>query len=417
MRGLAIPGWEPSALLDIAQALGTHVRANHNPLSLRRLDLASGVAGVALFFAHLSRFRDPGGEFSTLSLQCLDKIARDLPDAKVIAPGMFDGVAGIAWATEHISRVLAVEDHPSADSYDDVYDFIFEYLLSRGEFEYDLISGLVGIGMWGLTLSDEPWREKITRRVLELLQSAAVHVDTGITWGTPPSRFRRHGTVNASGLPEFNLGLAHGVPGVIGFLSSCVDQDLYPAVSGELLSGALSWLSCQTLTTQSDPTFPFVAGAARPARLAWCYGDAGIALILHQAAGVIRTENIEELAARVCRRVAERRMPEAHVIDASVCHGSAGLAHICGLLASTSTQMARARDYWIETLLNSAQSHGGEIGFPYWNAFARRYEKNIGLLMGLSGVGLTLLSLTKTDLGWDYPFLLQWGGRGRGGHV
>ncbi|MDB6083139.1 MAG: Lanthionine biosynthesis cyclase LanC [Gammaproteobacteria bacterium] len=396
-------------LLELAVQIADGIRTSTDPLALRKLDLANGVAGVALFFAHLSRFTDPHGQYSGLARDCMKKIESELPDAESVIPGLFEGVTGIAWAAHHLSLVLGLDESGEVDAYRDVCEFIDAYLSRDVEYEYDLISGLAGIGQWALTIPDAEWRERLTARAVHLLSRSALPREGGLTWQTPASRVRRQGSFKPLGEPEFNLGVAHGIPGIIGFLAGCIAQNLSAASSRELLDGTVSWFAKQVLPEGSASQFSFTAHSDRPARLAWCYGDAGIALVLTQSARLAPSKEIAELAATVTQRVAVRQSQDAGVVDAGICHGAAGLAHLCRILAleTGSLAMTSARDYWLEELLSHREPDTNICGFPYWNVFNARYEENIGLLVGVSGVGLTLLSMAGGDLGWDRPLLVH----------
>ncbi len=64
------------------------------------------------------------------------------------------------------------------------------------------------------------------------------------------------------------------------------------------------------------------------ARLAWCYGDPGIAASLMAAAGAAGRPDWYRVAVDVACRAAARDLALAGVKDSGICHGAAGLAHI-----------------------------------------------------------------------------------------
>ena len=85
----------------------------------------------------------------------------------------------------------------------------------------------------------------------------------------------------------YNLGLAHGVPGVIALLGAACATGVAAGTARPLLDGAVAWLLAQRLPDGFVSQFSYWAGPgikAEPSRLAWCYGDLGLAAALLYAA-------------------------------------------------------------------------------------------------------------------------------------
>ena len=395
---------ESSALLAFAERIGCELIEQRLDESTAGLALAGGVAGYALFSACLAHARDPGHQFSDFAHRCLQRIATDLPQTDFVPPGLFTGLSGIAWATQYVSDLLGLDDRQRLQTDDAVCDFIEAYLDRDEEYEYDLINGLAGIGLWALTLPDESRRARIVARILHLLQRSSESSNGGITWRTPAVRWRR--LRKADPHPEYNLGLAHGVPGVIGLLAVCIEQRIQHDQAESLLRKTLAWMASQLREGLS--AFPNAAHMTIPSRAAWCYGDPGIAVVLHRAARVLDSKDVSALARAVTARFCARKLDDALVVDASFCHGSAGLIHICRRLEAydASTEIGEARRYWLRLLLDQRRPDRGVCGFPYWDGQSRRYARCFGFLNGACGVGLTLLRESGYDLPWSAPALL-----------
>jgi hypothetical protein len=121
-----------------------------------------------------------------------------------------------------------------------------------------------------------------------------------------------------------------------------------------------------------------------PARTAWCYGDPGVALGLwaaRQAFGRGITDPVE-LALGSMRRDVDT----ARVVDATVCHGAAGLGHLCNRFfhATGNAAFADEARTWFARAL--------DMVIPEDPAF----------LDGSAGVGLALLAAaTPSEPAWD----------------
>jgi lantibiotic biosynthesis protein len=145
-----------------------------------------------------------------------------------------------------------------------------------------------------------------------------------------------------------------------------------PPAAAELRDGAIRWLAAHRL---GDRGYPATAEAAKPTRLAWCYGDAGVTIALHSAGALDLAPAIRCWMSR----------EDTGVEDAGLCHGAIGLAHIANRLYQA-TGEAAYRDYartWIERAL----------------ALHRAGDPDV--LTGSAGVGLGLLAALGVEPGWD----------------
>jgi hypothetical protein len=141
---------------------------------------------------------------------------------------LFGGFTGVAWATQHARVVL----NPDAPDQNAKIDAALAGYVSKAPWDddYDLISGLVGFG-------------SLHEQYPETLH---------------------------------NLGVAHGVPGVIAFLGGAVAQGVDV---GALLDRSVRWLLAQRLVGESARFAHWLEAdvVPEPARSAWCYGDPGVA--------------------------------------------------------------------------------------------------------------------------------------------
>src|SRR5205823_3263538 len=87
-------------------------------------------------------------------------------------------------------------------------------------------------------------------------------------------------------------------------------------------------LLAHRLPAGSETCFPSFAGQTEVSRSAWCYGDPGIASSLLAAGRATARTDWEDIAMEVALAAADRPVDRAGVVDASLCHGSVGLAHL-----------------------------------------------------------------------------------------
>lgn len=366
--------------------------------------LATGEAGVALFFAYLDRAR-PGAGWGDLAGERLERAIDRLADA-FHKSGLYQGFVGIAWTVEHL-RDVSDPDDPD-DPNGDVDTALLKLLASPSWSEpYDLTSGLAGFGIYALERRLHgriDFSEICLDRICAHLEALSEPRDEGRGWPTAAHLLFPHEIEKYPG-GMWNLGVAHGLPGVLPVLA----QTAYEPAR-DLLRGAVSWLLSRKLPAESDSVFPPAWGPGTepfPARAAWCYGDPGIAaslLVTARAAG----EPAWEAEALALAHRAARRSPEVSGIrDAGLCHGAAGLGHIFNRIyqATGDPELRAAAEAWICRSLDFREPGRGVGGFRSWGPGAdgeMGWCDDLTLLTGAAGVGLALLAATAPiEPAWD----------------
>jgi class I lanthipeptide synthase len=386
-RGAGDPGLDPS------------------PLRRSQVSVSGGNGSLALFFAYLDQ-AFPGRGHDDRALDLLDGVIADMGELHV-AVGLYSGFPGVAWLVEHLEgKLIGTEGvDPGVEVAEALHDHLGQSPWRR---DYDLISGLAGLGVYALERRANRRPEECLERVLARLAETAERRPDGITWLTPPELLTEQvRAVHPAG--NYNLGVAHGVPGVIAMLGEACAAGL----EGEalpLLEGAVAWLLAQKLPPQAGSIFPYsVAPGAEPVhtRLAWCYGDLGIAVALLGAARAVGEPAWEREALAVARAAAARPMEESGVVDAGLCHGAAGNAHLFNRLfqASGDPVLEQAARAWLARALDMRQPGQGVGGFLSWipnEKLALGWRPDPGFLTGSAGIALALLAAaTPVEPLWD----------------
>lgn len=324
-------------------------------------------------------------------------------------PGLFGGLSGAAWTLAHIS------DEGAADEINEAVDAAMVRALDveRWTADYDLIAGLVGFGVYfleRLAAGPAPDAQRGLERVVDHLIATGERTPDGLAWFTPPELLPAHQREQAPG-GWFNCGLAHGVPGVIALLGRIAEAGADPRAR-PACEDALRWLLAQRLPPGPRGRYPtaFERGASGgPARAAWCYGDPGVAIAALGAASRIGAprEPWLELALGAAARPAEL----CGVIDAGLCHGAAGLAHLFNRFyqATGDDRFRDAARGWFERTLAMRGSEGVG-GYLAWKAVdgsgALAWRPDGSLLEGAAGVALALLAAVEpVEPAWDRMLL------------
>lgn len=371
--------------------------------------LASGTAGMALLCGYLARAGYDDGENAAQFLeQSIEAVSTEQ-----IGPSFYGGFAGIAWVTEHLQTQLLDSDDEDAN---EEIDEVLKGFLCRSEWldDYDLISGLVGYGVYAIERLPRPAAVKCLERVIDHLDQTAEHNSEGITWLTSPGLLP---PLQRAEYPEghYNLGLAHGVAGVIALLGQACAAGVAYTKARPLLDGAVAWLLRQKLT-EGESTFSswVVPGAkSNSCRVAWCYGDAGISAALLLASRAVANSAWEDEAINIARRAALRPTETAGVTDAGICHGAAGLGHIYNRMfqATGDRVFEKAARFWFKRTLELRRLGQGIAGFYAFKPDEEgneRWADDPGILTGAAGIALALLAaITDISPAWDRMLMIS----------
>ncbi|HSF44246.1 MAG TPA: lanthionine synthetase C family protein [Thermoanaerobaculia bacterium] len=369
--------------------------------------LATGEAGLGLFFSYLERARPEAGH-SGLADERLER-AIDRLASSFHRPGLYQGYLSIAWTVEHL-RDREDEDDPN----EEIDQALFEKLATTPWIEgYDLTSGLVGLGAYALERWPGSRVVACLDRICQRLEELAVPQEVGLAWPTAPWLMRpdqREAFPNGM----FNLGVAHGMPGLLPVLAQA--EAVGAESAGRLLSGSLEWIFSQKLPDGGEVVFPYAWGPGvdpQPARAGWCYGDPGIAAALWVAARATGDAGLEAEALRIARTAARRPAENGGVLDAGLCHGAAGLGHIFNRLyqATGDPELLAAARAWMERTLRFWKPGRGVGGFVAWgpdSTGALDWRDDPTLLTGAAGVALALLAATTSiEPAWDRFLLIS----------
>ncbi|HEU4887208.1 MAG TPA: lanthionine synthetase C family protein, partial [Thermoanaerobaculia bacterium] len=387
---------------DIAQALrpaAENIDPTDDP------GVAVGTAGVALFYAYMGA--ETGSEEWTGLADRLMEHSIDALSDRPLLPDFYEGFTGIGWALGQLQGMLFEEPDDDEDpDADPIGESLVEVLrgrtFARGDF--DLIGGLAGYGIYAFHALPRP----AARRALELLVQRLVEigepVDGGFSWFTPPE-------VLPDWLREkepdgrYNLGVSHGVAAVISVLSMCAAAGVMSGEQRATLDRAVDWLLAQK---QNGKQWCFANSVVkgRPAgrdRLAWCYGDPGIAAALFTAARHCGHAGWEAVALEIAQSAARRPLDDSsEIVDAALCHGSAGLAHLFNRMhqASGDPLLAEAARAWYRYTVDMQRPGVGIAGYEFFAAPG--WLPLTGYLPGLAGVGLGLLAgVSSREPAWD----------------
>jgi hypothetical protein len=329
---------------------------------------------------------------------------------------LFGGLSRVAWVAAHVGRLYnGLEKNDGDDNVTADYDVqLLKYLRSNASLlQFDLISGLVGIGVYCLERLPSPSARASLSLILAELERRADLSWGGAAWLTPAAHTS---TERAERWPSgyFDLGVAHGTPGVLFLLSEICDAGVSSDRAERLLDQGLSWLLARRRPPSCRTRFGnwFIPGdVSRDSRLGWCYGDLGIAAVLIGIASRTGRKKLLLFSRALLERLAAVECNDGHLSDMMLCHGSLGVAHIFARVFNLTRDdsFRFAADRWCVHGLSQRRRGAGVCGFySYIKTATPSTTTDYSMLTGAAGCGLALLSLGgHIPPEWDRVLLLS----------
>lgn len=405
------PGWRPLIVdAERREAIATVIKETVEAIDAWRVDHAdqgddaADYATLRIYVASDDLVPDPDDAAGQALARAITHVAEHHE------PGLYGGAARIAFAVGHLS---AGEDADTACEM--IERSLYKYLSVPNDC-YDLISGHVGIAVPVLQrIADgnpSPTSEPLARLVLDQLERGARPAPGGLAWHTPPNLLPEWQRQLA---PEgyFNLGLAHGMPGVIGVLARYIAAGVEVERARRLLDGVIGYMQAVRSSTFGHRYAAWLTDEAPIAepqcRVAWCYGDLGAAIGLLSAAIVTGRDDWRAEALDLAHGMAARAEGASGVLDAGLCHGAAGIGHLFNRMwqATGDEPLREAADVWFARTIAMRRTDaiagwpravptGGQIG----------WEPAPDLLTGAPGIALALhAAISAIEPAWDQVLL------------
>ena len=366
------------------------------------IGLIGGITGEAVFLFYYAKY--------TQDMKYYDKALELITDVfDTINEGFAyhtfaAGLAGVGWAVEHLVQNDFIEADPD-EILEDIDAYIHKAMIMdiQEKGNYDFLHGATGSAVYFLSrLANENAGKFLAEYVAELEKVSEKEDEGAIKWRS---------VLNIEeGSEGYNLSLSHGLASIIAFLAKTNLHSVHKEKSETLLKGSIKYMLDHSLDIgkfhSNFPSWIQEGEPLTPSRLAWCYGDLGIGISLYQAAVSIKDKELETRAVEIMLHAAKRRdLKENAVVDAGLCHGGAGIAHIFNRMYHY-TGIEEFKDtarYWFNATLGLATHEGGFAGYKAWHT--EKYGGWVsdgGILEGIAGIGMAIMSaISEIEPHWD----------------
>jgi lantibiotic modifying enzyme len=364
----------------------------------------AGVSGKALFMFYYSLYTG-NSKYADIGEQALAQ-ALEIINNNYPYHSYCNGISGFAWACEHLAQHGFIESKDIA-FLNELKPYLFssmEYDFAKGN--YDFLHGGLGVGFYFMARKSNL---KEINRLLECLEQTSEKMPDGCCkWKSIlDSKSQRMG---------YNISLSHGMSSIVACMSKLYRQNPELSKAKEILSGAVKYIIQQQIPQLQISYFPNYSLETEnslmvQSRLAWCYGDLGISQALLQASIALDDTKLQHFATEILHFSCTRKDFNTNfVIDAGLCHGTAGIAQIFQRAYSETNDLIfhDTANYWLEKTLEMAKFDDGLAGFKKWAGIDKQWMTCYSLLEGITGIGLCLLSaLDNKLLSWDECLLLS----------
>jgi lantibiotic biosynthesis protein len=369
--------------------------------------LSLGHAGTALSLGYLS-LADRGQPSHAASARRLIAEAAGILAKEVTKPTLYGGFVGIGWA---LARLRAWNVVQTTEQSFAAVDTALVTELDRDDWAnmVELIYGLAGCLVYALARVPNPDALRAIERGLDALERSAEVTPDGITWFVP-AWFLRSTTLDRAPEGCYNLGIAHGIPGVFSVLSEIHRLGIDPPRTRRLLEESVRWLLAQELPGGGFPSLIGPGVDPKPARVSWCYGSPGIPIALLRAARALGRDDWRDTALRLATVSAQVPFEKSGVIDPPFCHGAAGLMHQFNrLYQETGVPLfADAARAWFNRTLAYRAEGEGVAGFASRSMPGSAKFAEPGMLYGVAGIAAVLgAAVSDVEPSWDAMFALS----------
>lgn len=380
---------------SIADHIKDYVALRISGRATGNLGLFDGDFGLLLFTHYYSRYYS-ADTFKDISDTFLEHCFH-LFGEQIHQHSFASGASGMLFTLAHLNerKFIDVDITEANELYK---DYLINQMLSDATSgHYDFYDGSLGTAKYLLKYGAKD-DQSYVNTLVDLLYDRGIKDRNTIKW------------VYEQGQNKIiQLALAHGIAGVILFLTKVINHGIESEKIWSLLKRSINYL----LSTEIDyktynchfQSFHTLYGKTiRKSSLAWCTGDMSIAFALWEAAKITKDCNLQNKALNIFLDAANRFDQNKEFVEYNgICHGIAGVSHLFRRLyyETAIDRFKSASDVGIERIIEKSNRLEDVTELRYLKG---NLTQAYSFILGVSGVGLSLLSSVSQEresLDWD----------------
>lgn len=389
-----------SKLEEIYNCIKDHTTRQPQSNSEYQIGLLDGNYGVLLFLAYYAKFTGNKAHKDRFD-EYLDYSIDVLTSKDVLSQSYCSGITGILYVLNHlnVNKFTDIDISEAIEMYENYLKN--RMLLDFQQENYDFFYGGLGPAFLFLELN----KTEYLSEAIDILNITAIRDKNTIKWKSMLFEDK-----------TYNICLSHGMSALVIFLSKCLDKGINPNKCKRLLAGVVNYFLSQEIDDKNIiSSFPSISKECEPeksmSRLGWCYGDLGVALALLYAGKTLSNDSLIAKSIEIFKKTTIRsKYKDTRIEDASICHGSAGVAQFYHRLFEITSvpEFKESYEYWIDSTIEMGLNQSQYAGYKQGEKSSS--NDMFALLEGISGVGLTLIAACSADksfMYWDQILLLR----------
>ncbi|UOQ52369.1 lanthionine synthetase LanC family protein [Hymenobacter cellulosivorans] len=318
-------------------------------------------------------------------------------EARLYGSSYASGIAGFAYTTTIVNEILDL----GIDLHDELFDldgYLMESLmLDLKSDKLDCLHSGFGIVHYFITRTN-----KNSNDVIKAICNKAKITSEGL-W------FENIVESESKDRNVANLSTAHGLTGMLLILLNSLEYTEHKLLVEETIKEGVRFILNNSIANKpsnergnfySKINFNNNTFEMYP-RLAWCYGDLGVIVLLYKCHAYFNNADYKTIADRAGLSTINNRSKElSWVDDPFFCHGSSGVSMMYKVLYKYSNipQYKESQQFWINKTLDF---------FKNINTSHDIYQKKHSTIDGLLGVNLSIASnLNDSNDDWLSMFFL-----------
>lgn len=372
--------------------------------------------GVMLFEATFYKY-SKNTFYKKRTITLLEKLIEVFPERNIQFGGFLESFEGLFWCIPYLHNCGIIDETTILD---DLIPHLLKSLkIDIRNNEFDVLHGSINKLSFFIHTNYISYSEKVElfNNFIDSLDDSKNETDKGIFWF---DEFEGN-----DGL--VNLGLPHGIPSLLIFLTKLKVQGYSNNKSNILLEGIIKFLSNCKMDSPSDSLYSDFysenyVNKNVSSRLAYCYGDLGIAYAFLYAGNKLVKEELIIEGKTIMESIVKRGVTNSKIdyfedyffLDTGFCHGLSGITYILEKINHflDNSFLERRIFFWKEELIRNLSVQlniEGNIFYPEHLQLKNSETPFIidkqSFLTGYTGVGLVLLSLYYKKHDWS-DFLL-----------
>lgn len=358
-----------------------------------------GFSGIILFLAVYYKFTHDDKVLNVL-YEKIEILNAHIQDVKI--PTLCGGYSGICWLYRYLEKEQLIESEDINDSLDDLEKYICSFYSTYLKNDCDFLHGGLGIAIY-FSLVESKYCSFIMDSFLQQLDAKKIVKEPGqCAWETKL-------LTKGNWKDVINFSLSHGMAPIFCFLSNVYNRTRN-VLAKQLLQQLFKYYKENINREDFSSMYPSwisqnPAESFLDSRVAWCYGDLGIAEAINYAGVKLRDEELINYSFNVAYKTIGR-IADSMIKDEIFCHGSAGASFMYNQFYKK-TKNKDFRDaslYWLNFTMERSRKSNYNAGFP----LEEKEYNPVSVLDGLPGIGLSLLSeLTDGTDNWSEILLLS----------